>query len=125
MLLGTEYLETECSRTCRFLAVRFVAALALLVAGATNGCAMREAIQEQSEPMHPKTIEQVQQEHTDAWLAIPGVVGTGIGQCSGKPCILIFTTSNPERVRRKIPSAVEGYPVVIQRMGEVHALDTP
>jgi hypothetical protein len=71
--------------------------------------------------MPAKTIEQVQQEHTDAWMAIPGVVGTAIGQREGKPCILILTASNTQEVRRKIPSTIEGYPVVVQYIGEVRA----
>jgi hypothetical protein len=71
--------------------------------------------------MPAKTIEQVQQEHTDAWMAIPGVVGTATGQREGKPCILILTASNTQEVRRKIPSTIEGYPVVVQYIGEVRA----
>ncbi len=68
-----------------------------------------------------KTIEQVQQEHTEAWMAIPGVVGTAIGQSEGKPCILIFTAAKTEQVRRKIPATVEGYPVIVEYTGEIHA----
>jgi hypothetical protein len=68
-----------------------------------------------------KTIEQVQQEHTEAWMSIPGVVGTALGQCEGKPCILVLTAANTEEVRRTIPSTVEGYPVVVQYTGEIHA----
>jgi hypothetical protein len=73
--------------------------------------------------MSGKTIEQVQQEHTPAWMAIPGVVGTAIGECKGKPCILVLTSSNTKQIRRKIPATVEGYPVVVQYSGEIHALD--
>ncbi len=71
--------------------------------------------------MPQETIEQVQQKHTEAWMAIPGVVGTAIGQREGKPCILVFTAANTEQVRRKIPATVEGYPVVVQYTGEIHA----
>lgn len=71
--------------------------------------------------MPEKTIEQVQQECTDAWMAIPGVIGTAIGQREGKPCILVLTASNTVQVRRKIPSTVEGYPVVVQYTGEIRA----
>lgn len=70
-----------------------------------------------------KTVEQVQQEHTDAWMAISGVVGTAIGRCDGKPCILVLTASNTEAVRQKVPSQVDGYPVVVQSTGEIRALD--
>ncbi len=73
--------------------------------------------------MADKTIQQVQQEHTEEWMAIPGVVGTAVGQYKGSPCILVFTASNPDQVKRQIPSTVDGYPIVIQHMGEVRALD--
>ncbi|MCL5282440.1 MAG: hypothetical protein M1376_21345 [Planctomycetes bacterium] len=71
--------------------------------------------------MAAKTIEQVQQEHTEAWMAIPGVIGTAIGQCEDRPCILILTAANTEQVRREIPPKVDGYPVVVQYTGEIHA----
>ena len=75
--------------------------------------------------MPGKTIEQVQQEHTKAWMAMPGVVGTAIGQSKGKPCILVLTASNTEQIRKQIPATVESYPVVVQYVGEIRALDTP
>ncbi len=72
-----------------------------------------------------ETIEQVQQGHTDDWMAIPGVVGTAIGQDRGKPCIVILTASSAEQMREKIPATVDGYPVVIRYSGEIDALDEP
>ena len=75
--------------------------------------------------MPGKTIEQVLSEHTDRWMAVPGVVGTAIGQRKSKPCILILAASNAEQVRRTIPATVEGYPVVIEYTGEIRALDRP
>jgi hypothetical protein len=73
--------------------------------------------------MPDKTIQQVQEEHTDEWMAIPGVVGTAIGAPDGTPSILILTASNADRIRTQIPSTMEGYPVVIQHAGEFRALD--
>lgn len=73
--------------------------------------------------MSKKTIEQVQQEHTDAWMAIEGVEGTAIGLSEGKPCITVLTSSAAEQIRAKIPSMVEGYPVVIEQTGAFRALD--
>jgi hypothetical protein len=102
-------------------------ALLLVALAVVNdlGCRRDRTTSEQVERMAAKTIEQVQQEHTDAWMAIRGVVGTAIGQDKGKPCILILTASNSEQVRKKIPATIEGYPVVVQYTGEVRALDTP
>ena len=73
--------------------------------------------------MSDKTIEQVQQEHTDEWMALPGVVGTAIGLEDGQICILILTATDTERTRGSVPSAVEGYRVVIRYTGEIRALD--
>ncbi len=101
--------------------------LLLVVAAsvAVNGSGCRDGATDsgQTQRMTGKTIQQVQEEHTAEWMAIPGVVGTAIGQCEDKPCILILTASNTEQVRRKIPATVEGYPVVVQYSGEVRALD--
>lgn len=72
-----------------------------------------------------KTIEQVQEAHTDAWMAIPGVVGTAIGLHEGQPCILILTAANAEAIRAQIPDRVEGYPVIIQHTSEIRARKEP
>ena len=70
-----------------------------------------------------KTIEEVQEDHTDEWMAIPGVEGTAIGLFEGKPCIKILTFSKPQQLRANIPSTIEGYPVIIEETGEFRALD--
>ncbi len=115
----------ECLGKYRAVKVYFFAVCTLLAAGLAGGCTGSNVEREEARQMHAKTIEQVKQEHTDAWMAIPGVVGMGIGQSKGKPCILILTASNTEQVRKQIPATVEGYPVVIQYVGEIRALDTP
>ena len=80
---------------------------------------------EKGQIMPERTIEQVQEEHTDEWMAIPGVEGTAIGLYEGKPCIKIFTSKKPQELRAKIPSTVEGYPVIIEETGAFRALDQP
>ena len=78
---------------------------------------------EKGQSMPERTIEQVQEEHTDEWMAIPGVEGTAIGLFEGKPCIKIFTSRKPQQLRDKIPSTVEGYRVIIEETGAFRALD--
>jgi hypothetical protein len=73
--------------------------------------------------MPGKTIEQVLNEKTDEWMAIPGVVGAAIGESKGKPCIRIFTSSKPDELHSNIPSTVEGYPVIIEQTGPIRALN--
>lgn len=99
--------------------------LVVAALGAVNGsgCRSRPTNSELAQRMADKTIQQVQEEHTAQWMALPGVVGTALGQCEGKPCILVLTASHTEQVRQTIPSTVEGYPVVVQNIGEVRARD--
>jgi len=75
--------------------------------------------------MSRRTIQQVQQEYTDAWMALPGVVGTAIGRHGNQPCILVLTESDADQIRTQIPATMEGYPVIIQHAGEIRALDEP
>ena len=70
-----------------------------------------------------KAIEQVQEAYTNQWMEIPGVHGTGIGLFEGKPCIKIFSSKKAEELRGKIPSDVEGYPVIIEVTGTFQAFD--
>jgi hypothetical protein len=99
----------------------FIVAAVLTVA--VPGCRNDRIDREQRQPMAGKTIQQVQEEHTLAWMAIPGVVGTALGQCDGRPCILVLTASNTEQVREEIPPTVDGYPVVVRYSGEIRARD--
>ncbi len=69
--------------------------------------------------LHP--ISEVLAAHTDAWMKIEGVTGTGETQKDGKPAILIFVDSLTDRLRAQLPSIVEGYPVVIQTTGTIKA----
>ncbi len=75
--------------------------------------------------MTAKTIQEVLGEHTDEWMSIPGVVGTGIGECEGEPCIRIFVVKKTAELMQKIPSEVEGYTVDVQETGKFQALDPP
>ena len=69
-----------------------------------------------------KSIEAVQNEHTDSLMSFPGVVGTAIGDCDGKPCIKVMVVKKSPELLKKIPSELEGYPVQIDETGEFRAL---
>ncbi len=112
-------------RCCNLRPLRIVLTVGILSAvGIIAGCTRHSAIDlEKPGSMPDKTIEEVQEEHTGAWMTIPGVVGTAIGECRGKPCILVLTASDTQQIRRKIPAIVDGYPVVVQYTGEIRARD--
>ena len=73
--------------------------------------------------MSGKKIQQIQEEHTREWMAIPGVEGTAIGLYKGKPCIKVFSSIKPQKLQGKIPSSIEGYPVIIEETGTFQALN--
>jgi hypothetical protein len=101
-----------------------VVILSVLLVLSSASCRRAETVEPQKvDAMPKKTIEQVQQEHTAAWMAIPGVIGTAIGERKGKPCILVLTASSTEQVKKQIPATVDGYPVIVQYVGDIRALD--
>lgn len=101
-----------------------ILAMGLLGNGAM-GCAKNTVEDYGGEKQMPaKSIEKVLEEHTDEWMSIPGVVGTAIGEYEGKPCIKVLVVENTDELTRKVPSQVEGYPVVIEETGEIRALES-
>ena len=69
--------------------------------------------------MTAKTIEAVLAAHTDALLALPGVVGTAIGRCDGVPCIRVFLADANAAGRPGIPAHLEGYQVRVEVTGPI------
>lgn len=106
------------------IAIILLNIIAITTAGNVAGCSyIGSSDLRKGQSMPDKTIEQVLQDNTDQWMAIPGVEGTAIGLFKGKPCIRIFTSLKPRQLKDKIPSTVEGYPVIIEETGSFHALD--
>jgi hypothetical protein len=98
--------------------------IAIRTAGNVAGCSYSGYSNfKKGQPMPDKTIEQVLQDNTGQWMAIPGVEGTAIGLYEGKPCIRIFTSLKPQQLQNKIPSTAKGYPVIIEETGSFRALD--
>lgn len=101
----------------------FMAAL-VAVLGGTATCAKRVAEDERGGGIVAgKAIEEVLKQHTDRLMSLPGVVGTAIGECEGKPCIKVLVVKRTPELLKTIPSALEGFPVVIEETGEIRALD--
>jgi hypothetical protein len=98
-----------------------IVALSVVVGCSVPGADPPEGISQQG--VLP-SIEQVLDRETDAWMAIPGVVGTGLGLCAEQPCIKIFATGAVDELQRQIPGEVDGYPVVIELTGAFRARDT-
>jgi len=74
-------------------------------------------------PCPERSIAEVLKDRTDWLLSLPGVVGTGIGECDGKPCIKVLVDRNTEELARTIPKTLGGFPVVTVETGIIRPLD--
>lgn len=102
-----------------FLGVWVLACASLLAA-----CAGQEGRQG-PEGMAQTDIKALLEAHTPRLMALPGVVGTAIAEDKGELCIKVLVTQDTRELRREIPSKLSGFPVVIQEVGEIRALDDP
>jgi hypothetical protein len=82
-----------------------------------SSCADADESKEESDVAERRTIEQVQEACTDEWMTIPGVEGTGIGLCGGKPCIKVYASKPAEDLQEKIPKTVDGYSITVEETG--------
>jgi hypothetical protein len=72
--------------------------------------------------MEARKIEEVLKKHAGDLLSIPGVTGTAIGLCDGKPCIKVYVLKKTPELDEKIPGQIEGHAVVIEETGEFRPL---
>lgn len=102
-----------------------IAAVASLVACAGGPEVVREESEDRdltsATPMNQKTIEEVLAEHTEEWMSMPGVVGTGIGACDGEPCIKVFVAHSTDELRQTIPDQVEDFVIRLEVTGAFQA----
>jgi len=67
------------------------------------------------------SIEEVLAGQVDEWMALPGVVGVGIGEAEGEPCLTVLVAQMTAALREKIPAEVGGYRVVVTVTGSFSA----
>ena len=67
-------------------------------------------------------IREVKARHEQSLLDTPGVVSVGIGLApDGEEAIVVGTSSDAAAVREKLPTILEGYPVIVQHTGTIKA----
>lgn len=99
-------------------AARALLVPALLICLAATGCPRAPSPEPEGEdPVPQRTIQEVQEAHTDEWMEVPGVVGTAIGLCEGEPCIVVYAAEMTEEIEERIPDEVEGYRVRVEVTG--------
>jgi hypothetical protein len=54
-------------------------------------------------------------------MALPGVVGVGLGLHAGKLAIVIMTEKLSKTAEARLPRRIDGIPVVVERTGPIVA----
>jgi hypothetical protein len=65
------------------------------------------------------TINDVKDKYTPELMGIRGVVGVGIGEQNGLPCIKVFLENGSAELQSEIPKSLGGYPVVTEVTGPI------
>lgn len=71
------------------------------------------------------TIDETLRRRTPELMAIPGVVGTGIGEESGRAVILVLVARMTPELDGRLPRRLDGYPVVARIVGDVRPVQGP
>lgn len=115
------FFEIKMKITFRFKRNLLIFAMLIITIGLVS-CAKETLNENQKEDGMPeKPIEIVLKEHTDALMAIEGVVGVGQGLCNDKDCIKVFVVEKTAELEQKIPDELDGFPVEIVESGEFKA----
>ncbi len=68
-------------------------------------------------------IKSVMDAHVGELMVIPGVVGVAIGALdSGTPCIQVLVVEATRELKKQIPAAFDGHPVVIEVTGPIRGM---
>ena len=124
-------LQSEFQRTCshatrspqgvRVLVILHLG-LALMLAALVSGCPTAMKNPQASKPL--RDINAVLADHDKELLAIQGVVGVSVGlsRDGTTTCLKVMLARKDSSVERRIPRALEGYPVVTEVTGEIRPL---
>ena len=99
-------------------------AMALTVLAVAAGFVLfYTAFDSEGDSVTDKTIAEVLETHTPALMARPEVVGTGIGECEGRPCIKVFVVEKTAELQSQVGEEIEGFPVELVESGRIRALE--
>ena len=66
-------------------------------------------------------IEDVLRKNEGRLMAIPGVIGVGIGESEGMPIIIIMVKELTSELKNKLPYKLDSFDVKVEVVGEVTA----
>ena len=106
----------------RLLLMTLLISAMTLASGVTGYVRSSAADHGEGQTMPTKPIKATLKAHTDALMAIPGVVGVGQGLLGDTPCIKVFVVEKTSALQQQIPQVLDGHPVVIEQTGVMKAL---
>ena len=74
----------------------------------------------ESEP--PRKVEQSLEKNRKAILALPGVVGAGVGKCGDDLCIKVIVLEDSPDINRKLDVILGDTPYVVEESGPIRPL---
>ncbi len=71
-----------------------------------------------------RRIGEVFKDHEDQLMAVPGVVGVSVGLLPDKKteCLKVMVIKETEKIKKRVPASLEGYPVIIEETGIIRTL---
>ncbi|WP_147094442.1 hypothetical protein [Nitrosococcus oceani] len=66
-----------------------------------------------------ETVVTVKERHEPWIMNFPGVVGTGIGDCQGTPCIKVYIKEKTPELEQQLPKRIEGFQLDIEVTGPI------
>jgi hypothetical protein len=75
-----------------------------------------------SNPMPSKDINKVKEQYEAQLMSVPGVVGVGIGECDGQPCLKVLVKQRTSDLEKQLPKQLEGFKVDIEETGAIDVL---
>lgn len=75
----------------------------------------------QSSALSSEQVDAIKQRYDAKVLTIPGVVGSGIGECDGEMCFKVFVVKQTPSLQQALPREFEGVKVEIEETGEMKA----
>jgi len=70
-----------------------------------------------------RTVDTVLEENAETLMRLPGVVGTGLSESSGQPCVRVLVDKMTPELLEQIPTSLEGYAVAVEETGKHRAAD--
>ena len=105
------------SRNLRALA----AAVALIAAGCQPHTSERTPAAAEHAP--DQSLSLVIARNAEKLMGIPGVVGVYEGETGGKPVLRVMVVARADSILRRIPDALEGYPVEVEVGGPIKPMN--